>query len=366
VTRWREPAPGEQEAEQRSWAVVRAAYDERVRAPRSRDWRPLVALAAGVAILAAAFSPPGLAVWGSLRDAVQKEDHLVALPANGRVLVEADDGVWVVSRDGSKRFLSGYADASWSPHGLYVAAARANQLVAMEPDGDVHWQLARRGRVSSPRWSHDGYRIAYFAGSALRVVNGDGTGDRLLTRNVRLATPAWVPRSHALAYVDRRGTIVVVDVDRAGRPLRIKREADGPLRQLSWTPGRRLVAVGPNGLATFTRQGVGLRAFTLAAGVVTAAATSPDGRQLAFTTTSKGRSTVNVAATATGSALRVFTGNGRIDGVTWSPDGRWLLVDWPSADQWLFIRLPAKKLVAVSNISATYGHGAALGTWCCP
>src|SRR4051812_23965887 len=136
MTRWREPAPSEREAGERSWAVVRDAYGERVPTPRAHDRRWLVAVAVGAALVAAALSPPGHAVWGSLRDAVQ-EDRLVALPAGGRVLVNTQGGVWVVSRDGSKRFLSGYSDASWSPHGLFVAAARANQLVALEPNGNV-------------------------------------------------------------------------------------------------------------------------------------------------------------------------------------------------------------------------------------
>ena len=66
---WREPAPGEREAGERTWEVVRSAYTERVAAPRRRDRRMLVAAAAGVVVLAVALSPPGLAVWSSLRDA---------------------------------------------------------------------------------------------------------------------------------------------------------------------------------------------------------------------------------------------------------------------------------------------------------
>ena len=33
----------------------------------------------------------------------------------------------------------------------------------------------------------------------------------------------------------------------------------------------------------------------------------------------------------------LFSARGRLVGPTWSPDGRWLLVGWPAADQWLFI-----------------------------
>ena len=33
----------------------------------------------------------------------------------------------------------------------------------------------------------------------------------------------------------------------------------------------------------------------------------------------------------------LFSARGKLTGPTWSPDGRWLLVGWPEADQWLFI-----------------------------
>ena len=131
MTRWRAPAPGEQEAGERSWEIIRNAYDERLPRPRARDWRPVVGVAIGVAVLAAVFSSPGLGVWGSIRDAVRGEDHLLALPSRGRVLVNAQAGVWVVNHDGSKRFLSGYADAAWSPHGLYLAAAPTFAMMAL-------------------------------------------------------------------------------------------------------------------------------------------------------------------------------------------------------------------------------------------
>jgi hypothetical protein len=317
--------PGERESADRSWEVVRRAYAERVPAPRRRDRRPLVAAAVGIAVLAAALSPPGLAVWGSLRDAVGTEDHLVALPSSGRVLVNARDGAWVVSADGSKRFLSNYRDAAWSPHGLYLAAGRRNQLVALEPSGKVHWKLARRGAVRNPQWSYEGYRVAYFAGGALRVVNGDGTGDRLLTRDVRVGALAWHPGTHTLAYVNREGNIVIRDVDRNTTP-RLVGTRVAP-RVLQWTSGGRLVAGTP----------------------------SPDGRRIAVVT----RRGVSV------NGRRIFSGAG-VRGVAWSPDGRWLLVDWPAADQWVFVRVPPQRLVTVSNIRSTFGDGATLAGWCCP
>src|SRR5919204_12933 len=127
----------------------------------------VAAIAVALAIAAAALSPPGMAVLGSLRDAVRGEPNakpaLFSLPT-GRLLVESDRGVWVVQRDGSKRLLRGYHDASWSPHGIYIAAIHGHELRALEPNGNVHWSLARPGRLATPRWSFEGYRVAYRAG----------------------------------------------------------------------------------------------------------------------------------------------------------------------------------------------------------
>jgi hypothetical protein len=57
-------------------------------------------------------------------------------------------------------------------------------------------------------------------------------------------------------------------------------------------------------------------------------------------------------------------------GLAWSPDGRWLLVDWRSADQWVFIRSAAVRRIDVRNIGNTFDSGpehyATLAGWCCP
>ena len=123
--------PGEYDARRRTWEVVRAAYDERepVSWPR-RHVRALALAAAAVALVAAAVTPPGRSVVNAIRDAVGREKvvgvrdaepELVRLPAPGRLLVQSPRGAWVVQRDGSRRLLGPYRDASWSPRGLFVA-----------------------------------------------------------------------------------------------------------------------------------------------------------------------------------------------------------------------------------------------------
>lgn len=357
MSHWRDPAPGERDSADRAWDVVRQAYAERVPARRGRDRRPIIALAAGLAILAAALSPPGHAVWGSLRDAVSNEDHLTKLPAGGRILVNTHDGAWVVSADGSKRFLSNYTDAAWSPHGLYVAAARGNQLVAMEPNGRVHWKLARGGAVRDPQWSYEGFRVAYFAGNELRIVNGNGTGDRLLTRNARPGAAAWEPGTHSLAYVDRSGNIVVQNVDLPRSPAHIRTRLSP--RTLEWTADARLIAVGPHVVGVFARRGPQLSRFNFP-GQITSAAVSPSGALIALVGLRRGESTVSV------NGKTVFSGSGTISDVAWSPHGRWLVLNWTGADKWVFLRTPVKNLVAVPNIEANFGAGTRIAGWCCP
>jgi hypothetical protein len=66
-------------------------------------------------------------------------------------------------------------------------------------------------------------------------------------------------------------------------------------------------------------------------------------------------------------ARRVFTGAGDFDRIAWSPDARWLLLSWRSADQWLFIRSAAvRKVIPVSGIEEAFGPRAVLAGWCCP
>ena len=96
------------------------------------------------------------------------------------------------------------------------------------------------------------------------------------------------------------------------------------------------------------------------------ASISPNGKSIAFIETEGTRSTLQLTGVLGGPTGPVFSGAGSFTKVIWSPDGRWLLLDWSSADQWLFIRSPVKKLVAVSNIRVNFGQEASIAGWCCP
>jgi hypothetical protein len=52
---------------------------------------------------------------------------------------------------------------------------------------------------------------------------------------------------------------------------------------------------------------------------------------------------------------------GRLAGVAWSPNGRWIVTALPSADQWIFIG--GRRLRAVLNIARQFGGDVSLDGW---
>jgi hypothetical protein len=63
---------------------------------------------------------------------------------------------------------------------------------------------------------------------------------------------------------------------------------------------------------------------------------------------------------------KLFSGTGVLKQLLWSPDGRWLLVTWPTANQWVFVRSGhPRRIVGVSRISSQFGGFPHLDGWCC-
>lgn len=377
--------PGEHDARVRAWEVLGAAFQRRELVPRRRSLRPMLAVAAVVAVVAAAASPPGRAVLDSVREAIAVErvtpsqPALVRLPTYGRLLVNSTRGAWIVRADGSKRLLGRYRQASWSPRGLFVVATGAGEvgtreLFALDPKGNVRWSLARAAHIREPRWAPSGYRIAYVTGSSLRVVAGDGTGDRLVAAPVQpAAPPAWRPGPrHVVAFAAGRGHVVVVDADTRTTLWRRRAGRTAPFH-LEWSPdGSRLLVVASYWLAVYDASGrrVGHRA--LAARAVTAAI-APDGRRVALSQrrTADDPSTIVLLDLQAVSRRprRIFMGSGIFNGVAWSPNGAWITLAWPTADEWLFMRtVGRRKLDAVANVRQQFGGGAfpSMAGWCCP
>jgi hypothetical protein len=366
--------PHEHEARVRSWELVRAAFEERAPEPPRRSWRPLAVVVAIAAVAAAVASPPGRSVVDSLREAIGVETAqpaLFSLPTQGRLLVSSDAGAWTVRRDGSRRRLGDYREASWSPFGNFVVAAGPNELVALEPDGDVRWRLARRD-VRSPRWggTRTDTRIAYLSSSTLRVVGGDGTGDRRLAADARDVAPAWRPGgSHVVTFV--RGSEVVVAEADTGRVL-TRFRAPANVARLEWTgDGQHLLVHARHSLRIHAGDGrVRFDLLGREAAPIETATLSPSGRSVAFVQTAGGRShlwLIPRLAPDASAARRVFSGAGRFTELAWSPDGRWLLLGWRDADQWLFVRSErVRALRAVDGVAAQFdGEFPRVDGWCC-
>jgi hypothetical protein len=369
---------------------VLAAYAERTRGRRNPLPRLALVVAGAALLVALLLTPAGATVRNWVGDALSdspapSRTSLADLPGGGRLLVQSDGGPWVVGADGARRRLGDYGEASWSPHGLYVAVVAGRELTAVEPDGTPHWSLTAAGPVRDPRWSPSGVLIAYRADAGLRVVAGDGTEDRAVASRVAPIAAAWNPLgAPQLAYVDAAGELRVADVE-GGAPVAARHPALAGIGELEWD-GRVLMEASPTALrvrpvgvaklAARTTIGSGRRLPLPPGARLLDAALAPDGRRVAATVQVRGsrgpRTSVLLFDTATGGHRRLGEVPGTLPEITWSPDGRRLLVAWPDFDQWLFLPLDGRREGrSLTGVAAAFAPGARhpafpeVEGWCC-
>lgn len=410
--------PERTDAEERGRRVVTAAFEQRRAgrfsvpggrkgAPRERGGRvpslPRLALGLALTTLLAALllSPAGAAVRDWVGDTFttstpRPEPTLARVPGGGRLLVQTGEGPVVVQPDGSRRLLGDYEGATWSPHGLFVAAVKKRSLSALEPDGTPRWSVTAAQRVAVPRWSPSGERIAYRSGFDLRVIAGDGTEDRLLAGSTAAGTspdarvspayvpPAWSPTGEdALAYVTGAGRLRILDSE-TGAVL----AAAPTLQRITWMDwadgGRKILEASPGALRLRpiwraghpSRPALGnAHGLPLPPGAtVNDAALAPQSPLVAASITHwrKHGTYSEVIVFRPGQGERTLLSvPGSLGQVEWSPDGRRLLVAWPGANQWLFLPLGRGKGRAIANISraiAPSGRPTSfpfIEGWCC-
>jgi dipeptidyl aminopeptidase/acylaminoacyl peptidase len=380
----RRPADGDLESEERAWHVIAAAAPAES-APRRR-LAPVrlhtPATLGGIALVAAlAVSPPGAAVSNWIGDglgvggSVRHEPAsptLRALPGGGALLVGSPGaGASIVHADGSRRRLGPYRDVSWSPNGLFVAATRGRQLLAVTPTGEPRWALTPSRGAASPRWAPSGLRIAYRSGDTLRVVAGDGSGDLELMRGAGTVAPAWRPGSaDELAIADGRGRIALISAVTGKTLWRSKLRI--ATAGLAWSSdGQRLAALTPSAVNVLDGGGAAVeRLRPRDAAVFTALGYSPAGRRLALVERTRAGDAIHIAHSA--GSRRIFATAATLRDPLWSPDGRWLLVSSPAADQWLFLRTRRPhRVVAISDVAAQLDPGDHFPAvprpsgWCC-
>ena len=358
-------APNEEQAAERSWDVVHAAYETRepVAWPR-RHWRPLAVGAVAAAAVAAVLSPPGRSVVHSLRKAVgveHAETSLFSLPGRGRLLVSGPSGTWIVRADGSRRRLGDYQTATWSPHGIFIAATHGNELATLDQKGNVHWTLSRRA-PRFPAWtgSFTDTRIAYLAGRKLHVVAGDGTGDRVIDRAAPVA-PVWRPGlGYVIAYA-RGSTVIVKDVVTGAELLR--KGSDIRPRKLAWSSdGKLLLVFKPYATRVYDLHGKVVAQDDPSDATFDRDAAFVPGthRALAIRAAGGGSQVFSLY-----DGRSVFRGTGVFRQLVFSPDGRWLLITWPTANQWVFVRSQPRKIVGAARISNQFGGYPRVASWCC-
>jgi hypothetical protein len=360
------PLPDEVAARERARQTVAAAHAEA--APRRRPRARLVWVAAVAAAVAVGVAQRDSDLARGVEDwvrAVVKQPTPAptpvngrALPARGTLLVSDAGGLYVVTRDGARTRIGSSQDATWSPRGLYVAAASATTLAAIDPnDRTVRWRLRRPERVSVPRWAPDGLQVAYRSGSDLRIVYGNGEHDVKAGARMASVAPAWRPRAdRTLAWAATDGTVTVEDALTAKELWTFHA---GPVRGLGWSAdGRRLLIAGRRAytihdLATGKRDGTRLPpGSTLLAAAY--------GTRLALAVHAGGQTEVRVQGET------VLRAPGRLADLEWSPDGRYLLAGWPSADHWLLVRASARaRDAAVSGVRHRFGPGVRTHGWCC-
>jgi len=359
--------PDESDVRARTWNVLSAAFSDRQPVERpSRRLRVALAVAVVAAALAAVLSAPGQAVLDEIREVVgveRAQPALFSLPSPGRLLVASDAGVWVVQQDGSKRLLGPYREASWSPFGRFVVAARENELAALEPDGGVRWTLARPG-VRFPRWTgtETDTRIAYVNRTGIRIVAGDGTGDRLLVPDGR-GPIAWRPGAgFVLAYTTAK-RLRAIDSTTGALVWQVPRPA-GRVTAVEWSSdGKRVLVLSPHHLRVYDRRGRLVDQESPSEGWPDVdAAFRPRTTEVGVVRVHGSQSSAYVLG-----ARSLVNGTGVFRELEWAPDGRWLIVTWQTADQWIVARAGGRHIRGVSNVSEQFRSRSfpRVQGWCC-
>jgi hypothetical protein len=395
--------PGEEDARRRALAVARAALAERraAAAPAARlRSRPAtaVALAAVLAagVLALGLTAPGRATAEWVGDHLSQltgqaprsarppraapASPYAPLPGGGRLLAVNEQGLFAFGVGAGPRELLGRVDAAaWSPHGRFVAAVRASELIAVDLGGRRRWSLAADRTIRWPAWSPSGFRVAYLVGAhagggrAIHVVAGDGTGGHVLAASGP-TRPVWQPGvapAERLATVDSASRVTLRDVD-SGHVLWRARMYRAP-RALAWAPdGRHLFVLTRDRVivldgATGARRSQTARQST---SINVRIAARPGHRGYAVIrrrTVPPAQAEVAVTqTTASGRALEttsVLLAAGTIRAIAWSPHGDWLAAELAGVDGWDLVHLRGRGLDRTRTLAA--GRGARLAGWCC-
>jgi hypothetical protein len=228
-----------------------------------------------------------------------------ALPpgVGGKMLVEQSIGQLMPQislidlGSGQKQAIAIGAWSSLSPDGLWVGYGEGNGksiLIAPTDGGKSHPLVGTTERDSSPLWSPDGNWIAFTRiNDGIYLIHPDGSGLKRLTAATTQARPVgWMPDSRSL---------VIAVMTAKGEQAESIDIATGTVQ--TWLTVDNLKS--------------GFKAL------------SPDGRQVAFSEKTFGRfypGTWIAALDGSGKKLIASLEQAMSTVVTWSPDGKWVVV----------------------------------------
>jgi Tol biopolymer transport system component len=137
--------------------------------------------------------------------------------------------------------------------------------------------------------------------------------------------------------------------------------------QLQWSPdGQRLAAVTSRAIAVFNRGGVPLATIRLHRHVGAIAFVPGTHRLSVVLGGARSDAVTYDLDRPAGAPQEIFSGTGRFSALAWSPNGLWLLIAWPTANQWLFVTHDGRA-TAVADIAAQFHtrQAPAPAGWCC-
>ena len=230
----------------------------------------------------------------------------------------ADSDLYTMNDDGTNLTKVGTgADPAWSPDHSRIVFSANNTIFIMNADGSGTRALG----VDSdrfPSFTADGTKVLFThanpkGGSDVFTVNADGTNRQLLLKmgGVAIEDPRMSPDGTKLAFQATRrndSDIIVVNLATGRRTV----VADSATRETSpvWSPDSKRLAyktgIRNKGLciAVVNADGTGRKAFTNDVGFCSTVSWSPDGKELAFDSSTEGtegiyRAPVDVASAPT-------------------------------------------------------------------
>jgi len=168
---------------------------------------------------------------------------------------------------------------------------------------------------------------------------------------------------------------VAIDAD-SGRRIFATAATNGrsSILSLQWVGARLLITSADRLQMLLGAQGRPLWTWTPPPGSrIVAASAAPDGGGVAVVVRA-GRTGQVLLRSPAGTDRVLFAGPGSFVAPRWSPDGRWLLIPWRSADQWLFLQPGSgtTKLHAVARVAQQFSPGEPTAArfptvtgWCC-